>query len=65
MPAIEVVGFLNDLFSRFDSLLDKYGLNKIKTIGDAYMVVSCVERCRPRRSGRHSNTHCSFLSALS
>jgi len=35
---IEVVRLLNDLFSRFDDLVDKYGLNKIKTIGDCYMV---------------------------
>jgi len=35
---VAVVGLLNDLFSRFDDLADKYGLEKIKTIGDAYMV---------------------------
>ena len=40
MPAVKVVELLNDLFSRFDSLLDKYGLNKIKTIGDCYMVAT-------------------------
>lgn len=34
----EVVGFLNDLFSRFDQLVDTAGLEKIKTVGDAYMV---------------------------
>jgi adenylate cyclase len=34
-----VVGFLNDLFSEFDDLADRYHLEKIKTIGDAYMVV--------------------------
>lgn len=31
---------LNDLFSRFDFLVDKYELNKIKTISDCYMVTS-------------------------
>ncbi len=30
---------LNELFSAFDDLLDRFGLEKIKTIGDAYMVV--------------------------
>jgi class 3 adenylate cyclase len=31
---------LNDLFSMFDEVVDKYGLNKVKTIGDCYMVTS-------------------------
>jgi class 3 adenylate cyclase len=35
----QVVSFLDDVFTRFDSLTAKYGLDKIKTIGDAYMVV--------------------------
>ncbi|MEL7034351.1 MAG: adenylate/guanylate cyclase domain-containing protein [Cyanobacteria bacterium J06592_8] len=36
---IQLVGLLNQLFSSFDYLTEKYGLEKIKTIGDAYMVV--------------------------
>ncbi len=35
----ELVAFLNEIFSLFDRLADRYGLEKIKTIGDAYMVV--------------------------
>lgn len=35
----ELVVMLNRVFSAFDSLTHKYGLEKIKTIGDAYMVV--------------------------
>ncbi|MDY6806873.1 MAG: adenylate/guanylate cyclase domain-containing protein [Cyanobacteriota bacterium] len=35
----ELVELLNEIFSAFDDLADKYGLEKIKTIGDAYMVV--------------------------
>jgi class 3 adenylate cyclase len=35
----EVVEMLNAMFSIFDGLADRYGLEKIKTIGDAYMVV--------------------------
>jgi class 3 adenylate cyclase len=34
-----LVGRLNQLFSAFDDLLDRFKLEKIKTIGDAYMVV--------------------------
>ena len=35
----QVVDMLNTVFSRFDELVDRFGLEKIKTIGDAYMVV--------------------------
>ena len=35
-----LVAILNDLFSRFDALCDRHGLEKIKTIGDAYLVVA-------------------------
>lgn len=35
----ELVKLLNRIFSAFDRLADKHGLEKIKTIGDAYMVV--------------------------
>ncbi len=38
MPPKSVVALLNDLFSHFDHLAGKHGLEKIKTIGDAYMV---------------------------
>lgn len=40
MPASELVTLLNDLFSRFDELVAEHGAEKIKTIGDAYMVAS-------------------------
>jgi class 3 adenylate cyclase len=38
MPPREMLDMLNELFSWFDNLADQYGLEKIKTIGDAYMV---------------------------
>jgi len=38
----EVVSLLNRLFTKFDHLADRYGLEKIKTIGDAYMIVAGV-----------------------
>ena len=34
----ELIEMLNRLFSAFDELADRHGLEKIKTIGDAYMV---------------------------
>lgn len=39
MKPIELVSLLNEMFSIFDNLAEKHGLEKIKTIGDAYMVV--------------------------
>ena len=35
---LELVNFLNEIFSKFDELTEKHNLEKIKTIGDAYMV---------------------------
>jgi class 3 adenylate cyclase len=37
-----LVTMLNELFSTFDKLAEKHGLEKIKTIGDAYMVVAGI-----------------------
>jgi adenylate cyclase len=42
-----VVGYLDHLFSRFDDLADRYELEKIKTIGDCYMVAAGVPTPRP------------------
>jgi class 3 adenylate cyclase len=35
----ELVSVLNDVFTAFDALVERYDLEKVKTIGDAYMVV--------------------------
>lgn len=40
IPPTEVVALLNQIFSKFDRLADRHGLEKIKTIGDAYMAVA-------------------------
>ncbi len=44
-PAALIVN-LNRVFSRFDDLVSKYGVEKIKTIGDAYMVVAGLPSAR-------------------
>ncbi len=46
MTPTELVELLNEVFSYFDVLSDRYGLEKIKTIGDCYMVASGVPRPR-------------------
>ena len=43
----ELVGFLNELYTNLDRLVDRHGLEKIKTSGDSYMVVSGVPTSRP------------------
>lgn len=40
----QMVGLLNTIFSGFDELCEKYNLEKIKTIGDAYMAVGGLNR---------------------
>jgi len=42
----EMVTLLNEVFSYFDYLVDKHGVEKIRTIGDSYMVASGVPRPR-------------------
>ena len=43
----ELVGLLNSVFTTFDGFVEELGLEKIKTVGDAYMVASGVPRPRP------------------
>ena len=47
LPAGEVVGLLDRLFSHFDTLAERHGLEKIKTIGDSYMLAAGVPIPRP------------------
>ena len=46
----DLVSQLNDIFSRFDQLAARYGLEKIKTIGDSYLVVGGL----PERRADHA-----------
>ncbi|MGV0768438.1 adenylate/guanylate cyclase domain-containing protein [Mycobacterium syngnathidarum] len=43
----ELVKFLDRLYTRLDTLVDRHGLEKIKTSGDSYMIVSGVPEPRP------------------
>ena len=40
MPPAQLIDLLSQVFLRFDKLAEKYQVEKIKTIGDAYMVIS-------------------------
>ena len=44
LGAERTVALLNEMMRRFDALADKYGVEKIKTIGDAYMAVAGLPR---------------------
>ena len=46
LDARDVVGLLDRLFTTFDELVDRYEVEKIKTIGDCYMVAAGVPRGR-------------------
>src|SRR5512140_3617131 len=50
MSPTELVELLNEVYSCFDALVEKYDLEKIKTIGDCYMVAAGV----PRRRADHA-----------
>jgi len=50
MDALDLVNSLNQIFSEFDQIAEQFGLEKIKTIGDAYMVVGGVPMFKPNHA---------------
>ncbi|NEP59721.1 MAG: PAS domain S-box protein [Symploca sp. SIO2G7] len=50
ISAPELVELLNAIFSKFDKLAEQHGLEKIKTIGDAYMVVGGLPKVQPNHA---------------
>ena len=64
MSAIELVHLLDKLFSRFDALVRKHGLEKIKTIGDAYMVAAGVPVARVNHAELMADFALDFLECL-
>jgi len=67
LDAKQLVALLNGIFSRFDLLAEKHGVEKIRTIGDNYMCVAGV----PRRRADHAQAMarmaldiCAYLDEL-
>jgi adenylate cyclase len=52
MPADRVIDFLGRIFAEFDKLAAEYGVEKIKTIGDAYMVAAGIPDAQPDHAVR-------------
>ena len=58
--AEQVVELLNGMFSRFDDLVEFHNVEKIKTIGDSYMVVAGV----PQPMAKHASVLCQLAAEL-
>ena len=52
MPPAKVVALLNGLFTRFDEAAQEFGIEKIKTVGDAYMAVCGLPVSVPDHAAR-------------
>ena len=60
----ELVSLLNDLFSRFDRIAEVHGLEKIKTIGDSYLVVGGLPDARANHTEAVAEMALEMIAAL-
>lgn len=65
MPPKIVVALLNEVFSHFDQLAESFALEKIKTIGDAYMVAGGLdEHHEVRETASSDGDYCSAICGM-
>jgi adenylate cyclase len=62
--AEETVALLGDIFSRFDSLAARHGLEKIKTTGDGYMIASGLPEARSDHAAAAAELALAMLDAV-
>lgn len=60
----ELVDLLNQVFSRFDSLVEQHGLEKIKTIGDEYMLAAGIPEARADHAHAVAEVALKMLDAI-
>ena len=65
MPPKLMVTLLNEVFSHYDQLAEKYGLEKIKTIGDAYMVAGGLDEHHQSDASAYSDRdYCGAICSM-
>ncbi len=64
LPPAQLVAMLNEVFSQFDVLAERHGLEKIKTIGDAYMAAGGLPQLRSDHAQAVADMALDILHAL-
>ncbi len=64
LPPAQTVAWLNDIFSEFDLLVEKHGVEKIKTVGDSYMVVGGIPVAVPDHALRCAAMALDMIGAI-
>jgi adenylate cyclase len=64
LPAERVIDFLSQIFSAFDRLAAEQGVEKIKTIGDAYMAAAGIPEAQPDHALRVATLSLNMLEAV-
>ncbi|MEE4117970.1 MAG: adenylate/guanylate cyclase domain-containing protein [Paracoccaceae bacterium] len=64
LDPVDLVGLLDDYYARFDAIIAECGVEKVKTIGDAYMCVSGLEPGQEDHAARMRDAARAILQAV-